>query len=126
MKVEYRPWKKLEIRAYQRFQNAEDFANHIAAPVMPMMSGSTNLLWADGVLFRHVPLSSPTEAISTEQLKGNLVWDTLDFALMPKYVPELKPASRPSFSISVLNVSGNRLFVEVAKWAKAQSKKPRE
>ena len=85
-----------------------------------MMTGSTNLLWADGVLLRHVPLSSPTEAIAAEQLAGNLVWDHVDFALMPKFVPELKSASRPSLTINVLDVSGNYLFAEVARWAKAQ------
>ncbi|MFZ0891011.1 MAG: hypothetical protein WB778_09115 [Thermoplasmata archaeon] len=122
MKIEHVPWKKLEIRTYTEFESPEEFANFIAAPTPAGAAGSTSLLWAEGVLFRHVPLNPPTEAIATEQLRGNLVWDHLDFVTMPKYVPELRPASRPALLINVINVSRNSLFAEVANWTKDLAK----
>ncbi len=118
MKVEHSPWKKLEIRSFIRFESPEEFANFVAAPTPGGMAGSTSLVWADGVLLRHVPLNPPTEAFASELLRGNLVWDHLDFALMPKHVPEIRPASRPALVINVLDMSGNSMFADVAKWAK--------
>jgi hypothetical protein len=118
MKIEHIPWKKLEIRTYSQFDTPEEFANFVAAPTPAGAAGSTSLLWAEGVLFRHVPLSLPTDAIATEQLRGNLLWDHLDFVAMPKYVSELRPTSRPGLMINVIDMSRNPLFTEVAKWAK--------
>jgi hypothetical protein len=127
MKVELVPWKKLEIRTYLRFASPEEFASHVAAPApVAMTGGSTTLLWADGVLFRHVPLNPPTEAIANEQLHGNIVWDHLDFALMPKFASEIKAPNRPTLTISLLDVSGNALFAEVARWAKDQAKRRKD
>jgi len=122
MKVEYVPWKKLEIRTYMQFDSPEEFANFLAAPTPAGMAGSTSLVWADGVLLRHVPLNPPTEAIATEFLRGNVLWDHLDFATMPKYAPELRPASRPGLVINVIDMSRNALFADVAKWAKDLAK----
>jgi len=124
MKVEFSPWKKLEIRAYIRLPGSDEFANHVAAPTPAAMTvGSTTVLWADGIVFRHVPLNSPTEAIANEYLQGHIVWDNIEFAPMPKYVSELKAATRPSLTISVINVSSNYLFADVAKWAKSVGKR---
>lgn len=123
MKVEYNPWKKLDIRACLAFKTTEEFANFVAAPAPPGMGGMTGALWANGVVFRHTPLNPATSGLGEEFLKGNVIWDTVEFAPMPKHVPELHPASRASFTINVVNVSGNLLFEEFSKWAKSQIKR---
>jgi hypothetical protein len=126
MKVEYNPWKRLEIRGYLAFNSIEEFANFVAAPAPPGMGGMTGALWADGVVFRHTPLNPAIVGIGAELLEGNVIWDAAEFALMPKHVPELHPSSKPAFTINVVNVSGNKLFDDFAKWAKSTRKRSKE
>lgn len=122
MKVEYNPWKKLEIKTYLLFKSVDEFADFVAAPAPLGMGGMTNVLWANGVVFRHTPLNAGTNPVAEEIMRGGVLWDTVEFAIMPKRAQELRSKSKASFTISTVDVSGNALFAAFAKWAKDVAK----
>lgn len=118
MEIKFSPWKKLEVRSYMLYGTVDEFVNMITSSVPAGIPGTVTVPWADGILFRHTPLASQSEAMAREYLRGSLVWDHVDFAVMPKYVSEIRPAGKGLLTISVVDVSTHTLFGQFAKWAK--------
>ncbi len=115
MEIEFKPWKHLEIRSYNTFDDVESFAQQVALPIPAGAAAQTQVFWANSVLFRFQPIAN-SEAISKEYLAGRLIWDTIDVAPMPKYAQVVTPQDKPAVTIRVVNVSSNPLFDTFTKW----------
>ncbi len=116
VEIVYRPAKRIIILDYFQFSKdalAQMFARliHSGLPVMAQ--------WAEGVLFIHFPLNPETNDLMDSYLKGEVVWNTVNFALMPKYSPFIKVAG---LEVPVINVSDHPILRKVAKWLKQHAK----
>jgi len=115
MEIEFEPYKKVTFQSYLAYENAEAFAKIIVSAVPHEAHSQTKLFWANGVLFR--PFSHPpSEALSSEILKGHIIYDHVEFAPMAEYKSELKIVERPLVLINILNVSNHVVFDPLSKW----------
>jgi len=116
VKILYRPAKEIVILDF--FQFSKDALDQMFARLihsgMPVMAQ-----WADGVVFIYFPIAPETDELMENYLKGRIFWNSVNFALMPKYSPSIKVGG---LEIPVLNVSNHPILAEVAKWLKTQAK----
>ncbi len=116
VKIIYRPAKEIVILDF--FQFSKDALDQMFARLiqsgMPVMAQ-----WADGVIFIHFPIAPETDDLMENYLKGRIFWNSVNFALMPKYSPSIKVGG---LEIPVLNVSNHPILTEVAKWLRKQAK----
>ncbi|KYH39469.1 MAG: hypothetical protein AYL32_016080 [Candidatus Bathyarchaeota archaeon B26-2] len=116
VEIVYKPVKKVVILDYFQFSKdalAQMFARiiHSGLPVMAQ--------WAEGVLFVHFPLTPDTNDLMENYLKGEIIWRSVNFALMPKYSPSIKVAG---LEIPVIDVSHHPVLSEAARWLREQSR----
>ncbi len=116
VKIVYKPAKRVVILDYFQFSKdalAQMFARliHSGQPVMAE--------WAEGVLFVHFPRTPDTNDAMESYRKGEIIWRSVNFALMPKYSPFIKVAG---LEIPVIDVSHHPVLSEAAKWLKAHSR----
>ena len=116
VKIIYRPVKEIVILDF--FQFSKDALDQMFARLirsgMPVMAQ-----WAEGVIFVYFPLAPETDALMENYLNGRVFWNSVNFALMPKYSPSIKVGG---LEIPVLNVSNHPILSEVARWLKKQAK----
>ena len=95
------------------YESVEDFCNSLTLSLAREGTGRIgSLLWAEGLLFRHVPYIS-TDSISKEYLKGHLPLDNIDFTRMAEFKEEIY---YKQYTITVLNVTNNFVLSRIAKW----------
>ncbi|MEM2341286.1 MAG: hypothetical protein QXX94_01370 [Candidatus Bathyarchaeia archaeon] len=116
VKILYKPPKEIVILDYFQFsRDALDqmFARliHSGLPVIAQ--------WAEGLIFIYFPLAPDTDELMENYLKGRIFWNSVSFALMPKYSPSIKVGG---LEIPVLDVSSHPVLVEVARWLKKHAK----
>ncbi len=118
MRIEFRPWEAVEIKSATTYTSLNEFLEAVTAAVPPGMAGGMILWWAHGVLFRFQPLAGGqgSDELTRSFLKGKLIWESVDVVSMPKHQTDLRPASKPMFSIRVQDVSRSSLMGPVAKW----------
>lgn len=128
MRIEFRPWDAIEIKSAATYTSLEDFLEAVTAAVPPGMAGGMAISWAHGVLFRFQPLAGGqgSDELTRSFLKGKLIWESIDAVSMPKFQADLRPPSKPMFTVRVQDVSRSSLLSPVAKWlASSLLSKPR-
>jgi len=100
-----------------QYDSSDAFVSAIAMATPPGVQGRTTAFWANGVLFRYYNYQ-PSETLAKEHACGNLLWDHIDFAPMPKYQKEIQAQDRPLVTVYVLDVSKHTLFAPFSKWVR--------
>lgn len=116
IKIVYKPAKQIVILDY--FQFSKDALSQMFGRIiqsgLPVMAQ-----WAEGVVFVHFPLTPDTNDLMESYLKGRIFWNSVNFALMPKYAPSIKVGG---LEIPVINVSKHPILSEVAKWLREHAR----
>ncbi|MGB6501067.1 MAG: hypothetical protein WBG19_06685 [Thermoplasmata archaeon] len=122
MKVEYKPWEKLEIKALTLYANAEEFMQTATDNIPSNAAGVAACFWGNGVLFRFQALGGGqgSEALTQRFLDGELVWEGVEAAPMPKFEKEVHLPEKPMLAFRVQDVSRNSLFGPVTNWLQMQ------
>ena len=117
MEISFEPYNKISFKSYLEHDSPEDLARIVALTVPVGVPAHSTFRWANGVLFS-VAAFQATDSITKEYLAGHLLWDHIDFALMPTYEKEIKLPDKPLVTLNVLNLSEHPLFGAVGKWIK--------
>ncbi|MEM1514765.1 MAG: hypothetical protein QXH24_01740 [Candidatus Bathyarchaeia archaeon] len=116
VRVIYKPAKEIVILDY--FQFSKDALDQMFARLihsgMPIMA-----YWAEGLVFIYFPLAPETDELMENYLKGRIFWNSVNFALMPKYSSSIKVGG---LEIPVLDVSNHPILAEVARWLRKRAK----
>lgn len=116
MEVTFEPYKKVTFKSHLAFDSAEDFIHAIVSGTTPLgMQLQLRLFWANGIVFRFFN-HPPSEALSKEQLSGNLIFDHIEFAPMPTYKNQLTSEENTDVKISVFDVTKHVVFAPLSKW----------
>src|SRR5260370_5910272 len=85
-----KPYNKITVRSYMKFDNPEAFVLYITNNVPRGVTGKVgNLFWANGILFRHFSYP-PTDSVSKQHLMGHLPVDHIEYTLMPEFRAEIR------------------------------------
>jgi hypothetical protein len=109
------PYTRVSIRSYLEHESPEQLATALAKAVPPNVPSQTVLRWANGVLFAATNFL-PTDSVSKEYLAGHLLWDHVDFAIMPEFRDVIQLPEKPLFTIGVIDLSKHSLFGPFADW----------
>lgn len=113
MEIKFEPYEKITIRNYMYYRNVEDFTASLTIPFSSEAPGRVgNLLWANGILFRHAPFVQ-TDRLSNEYMDRHLPLDNLEFTEMESFKNEI-PYGK--FIITVMDVSNNFVLSQLAEW----------
>lgn len=118
MEIKLEPYKSVTFKSHLRYESAEKFLRVIGSGSPPGVPSRTKLFWANGILFRQFSLP-PTDSIVAEKMKGNLIWDHIEYTTLPQYQSELQASpERPLVTIFVVDVTGHIVFDPLTKWIK--------
>ncbi len=106
------PYEKVVVRSCFEYKDVSSFVEALSIGTPP--GRYPGLLWANRVLFRYSPLF-PTDSVTMEYIKGNLLIDSLEFTRMESHEKELTPKER-GVVLTVADVSGHALFDQLTKW----------
>ncbi len=110
VKVTFRPWEEVVVDE-DIFYSFDDLVKLSSLGVQP--GGLARpLSWAQGVLFKHQSMP-PTDEIVREQLEGKVHWNSVEWALMPKYKNVIL-IQDINAKIPVIDVSANVILSDVA------------
>jgi hypothetical protein len=110
VKVTFRPWEEVVIHE-DIFYSFDDLVKLSSLGVQP--GGLARpLKWAQGVLFRHQGMP-PTDDIVKEQLEGKVHWNSVEWALMPRYEKVIM-IHDINAKIPVIDASANKILSDVA------------
>ena len=114
------PYKKITVRSYLRFDSPESFAKNMTNGIPRGAAGRIgNLLWANGILFRHFAYLQ-TDSVSKQYLMGHLPIDHIEYAPMLEFRSEIRI---DEMIITVTDVSNHTFFKELTKWIKQKLEK---
>jgi hypothetical protein len=118
MKIQFKPWDDLEIKAYTAYPTVEQFLEAATAQIPTNAAGLAWFHWGNGVLFRFQPLlaGQSSEVLTSALMKSRLIWETVELAPMPRFESELRMPSRPMLQIRIQDVSGNSFLGPVTEW----------
>jgi hypothetical protein len=95
------------------YHNVEDFTASLTLPFSREAPGRVgNLLWANGILFRHAPFVQ-TDRLANEYMDRHLPLDNLEFTEMESFKSEIPHGK---FIITVMDVSNNFVLSQLAEW----------
>jgi hypothetical protein len=117
MEFNHEPYNKVTIRSYLQYDNPEHLISTIAAGSPSSVPTQAVLRWANGVLFVVAPFQ-PSESVAKEYLAGHLLWDHLDFTLMPEFRNVVHLTDKPLLAISVIDLSNHPIYGPFADWIK--------
>jgi hypothetical protein len=115
MEIAFEPYKKVSFRSYLRYETAEELARAVSLSAPVGLPAQYTLRWSNGVLF-HIVGFQPTDSVVKEYIAGHVVWDHIDFALMPRYVKEIRLPEKPLVVFSVLDLSEHPVFGPLGEW----------
>ncbi len=110
IEIEHRPVRHVTIIDCTKL-NLKELSERFAALIQ--MGQPIPLQWAEGIAFFHIPMPLETSDLIERYLKGETIWQSVIYAIMPIYRPSLKVGG---FEVPVLNGNTNRVYREVAKW----------
>jgi len=113
VEFEYQPWKKISVHEVVKL-TLEHFLSGHSLGVQEGGIGRP-ILWVDGIIFEH-GLFRDTDDIIREKLEGKVHWSVLNYGTLEKHQSEFKVAG--NIRIPVIDVSGNKIFREMAVWIK--------
>lgn len=111
------PYSKVSVRSYLQYETPESLIATIAVGATPSIPGQVILRWANGVLFA-IAAFQPSDALTKENIAGHLLWDHVDFALMPEFASEIHLSDKPMLAINIINLSKHPTFGPFADWIK--------
>src|SRR6266566_588321 len=117
MEISFEPYKKLSFRSYLEHNSPEDLARSVATAVPAGVPASTTLRWSNDVLFSAIAFQA-TDSVTKEYVAGHVLYDHIDFAVMPKYQKEIKIPEKPMVVLNVQNLSEHPLFGSLGDWIK--------
>ncbi len=115
MEIAVEPYKKLSFRSYLEYPSPDDLANTVAAAIPPGVPASTAMRWSNGVLFS-IASFQPSDSLTKEWIAGNVLYDHIDFSVMPQYQKEIKLPDKPMVVINLLNLSEHPIFGPLGEW----------
>ena len=124
MEISVEPYKKLSFRTYLEYSSPEDLARTLVMSIPPGVPASTTLRWSNGVLLA-IASFQPTDSITKENIAGHMLYDHIDFALMPNYQKEIKVPEKEMVVLNVLDLSEHPLFGYLGQWIKQNLSKKR-
>jgi hypothetical protein len=96
-----------------KHNNVNDFAASLTLSFSREAAGRVgHLLWAHGILFRHVPFIQ-TDRMTNEYVEGHLPIDNIEFTSMDNFCNEIRHGQ---FIITVMDVSNNFVLSRLAEW----------
>lgn len=116
IEIDYTPIKRIKILDVTQLSLIE-LAKRVQA--MTQLSLPTLLSWAEGVAFLSIPMHFDSEILVKKNLEGELVLQSVIYALMPDYKPTIKAQT---YDVYVLNQTPSKVSSAVAKWLKKHSK----
>jgi hypothetical protein len=116
IEVRYEPRKQVIIHEYTKYSSSQELIDS-STKGLPAGSVLTALRWVGGVLLAFNAMQ--TNQVTTQELiEGRLHWDHVSFASMPEYLEQI--ITNTGVTVIIQNVSGNPVFVEIAKFLKKE------
>jgi len=112
IEIEYKPIRHVTIIDCTKL-TLKDLSERFAA--LMQMGQPIPLQWAEGIAFFYIPMPLDTDYLIERYLKGEAIWQSVIYALMPKYSPKIKVGG---IEVPVLDGTSNRVYREIAKWLK--------
>ena len=116
IKIEYTPIKRVKIMNVTQL-SLEELAKREQA--MMQLEQSTLLNWAEGIALYIVPMPFESESLVEKYLEGELVLQSVVYALMPNYNPIIKVKT---YDVYVLDQTPSKLLSAIARWLKKHIK----
>lgn len=118
VEFEYKPWKKIIIHEIVKFPLEHFLSTHS----LGVQQGGVGrpLLWVDGIVFGK-NVFRDTDDIIREKLEGKIHWSSLNYGILEKCQSEFKVEG--NIRIPVIDLSGNKVFKEMAQWIKKDFEK---
>jgi len=118
VEFEYQPWKKIIVHEVVKFPLQHFLSTHS----LGVEQGGVGqpLTWVDGVVYE-IGIFRDTDDIIREKLDGRVHWSFLHYAILEKHQPEFKVPG--NIRLPVIDVSGNKVFREMAAWIKKNFEK---
>ena len=110
IEVEYRPTKKIVILNLEKLDKEELFGR---ASAIRMSGHPIFLNWAEGVVFLSRPASIDITEVDQNITKGVSYFDSVIYALMPKYQPLVQVGVD---KVPIINQSKSPIFRSIGKW----------
>lgn len=111
MKFKFKPVREISVQQLMQ-TSVEDLVDRFAFPNGPSM------MWVNGILFVHSPFPQ-TDDIINKAANGYILWKFIEFAKLNE-CPKTLVRPEGTVEVRVINVSVNRVFVNLAKWLKTQ------
>ena len=113
VEFEYQPWQKIIVHEVVKFPLQHFLSTHS----LGVQQGGVGrpLPWVDGIVFIKGAIRD-TDDIIREKLEGKIHWSSLNYGILEKFQSEFKVAG--NIRIPIIDVSDNKVFVEMAKWIK--------
>ena len=117
MDISIKIWEKLVIHEIIEYK-FDDWVKQIAFTSRTSGGAIPTMQWSNGIAFS--PVNFPTtNVVMEEQLKGNLHWSSVSFAIKDKFENQIV---RENATINLVDVSVNDIFRKLAAELKKQSK----
>jgi len=117
LEISVESWKRLIIHEIIEYK-FDDWVKQIAFSSRTSGGAIPTMQWADGVAFS--PVNFPTtNVVMEEQLKGDLHWSSVSFAIKQKFENQIIGETA---TINLVDVSVNEIFRKLAAELKKQSK----
>ena len=112
VEIEVRPVKKIVI-----FETLELSVDELLkrAGLMARTGHLVPLHWAEGIMFFASPFHPECDLVVQEAMKGNIYWETVMFAEMPRYEPTKKIGG---IEIPIIDQTPSSHLRQVAQWLK--------
>ena len=117
VEIRIEPWKEIVIHEVLE-QKFEEWIKQIIFGARAGGGGIPTIMWANGIIFVHA-LFPDTETIVQEKMKGIIHYSSVTFAVKEKFEKEIVTDSG---TVSLIDVSHNEIFGQLAEKLKPQSK----
>ena len=113
IEFEYQPWKRIIIHEIIKFP----LQHFLSGASLGVSEGGIGrpLIWVDGLILE-INIFGETDDIIKEKLNGIIHYNAVSYAIQEKLQPEFKVSG--NIRIPVIDVSGNKIFREMATWLK--------
>jgi hypothetical protein len=120
MEFVHSPYSKVSLRSYLQYETPESLIATIAVGATPSIPAQVVLRWSNGVLFT-IAGFQPGDTLTKENIAGHLLWDHVDFTLMPKFASEIHISDKPLLTINIIDLSKHPIFGPFAEWIKTNA-----
>jgi hypothetical protein len=115
IEFEYQPWKKIIVHEVIKLP-LQHFLSSASLNV-PAGGVGRPLRWVNGLIIE-IQWLRETDDIIKEKLNGTIHYSALSYAVHENHQPEFKVSG--NIRIPLVDVSGNKVFAELASWIKKE------